>query len=185
MRNNLKAWIDDFTLHAESEEKLLDVLHMFLVICKSKGLLISASKSKFFQTSIKWCGRIISKEGFKLDPRRIEGLKDTDVPRFAGELCEFVHCCRWMSSCIPNFSERISTLNAVLENAYQVSKRRTKRSVKNLRLAALGWTEDHTICYRSIQDSLREAVQLSYPKNNLTTCIFTDASSMFWSAIVT
>lgn len=119
------------------------------------------------------CGRIIEKERYKLYLRRNDGLKGTDMPRFPSELCEFVHCFRWMACCILDFSRRITKLNDVLEKDYSMRSKHTKKSVKHLRLDSLGCTEEHTECYRSIQDSLREAVRQSYTKNKLCNlCIY-------------
>ena len=37
------------------------------------------------------------------DPSRIQELRDMEMPQTAGELSQFLHCCRWMSLAIPNF----------------------------------------------------------------------------------
>lgn len=37
----------------------------------------------------------------------------------------------------------------------------------------------------SIQDSLRSAVKLAFPKADHVLCVYTDASEQFWAAIVT
>ena len=39
--------------------------------------------------------------------------------------------------------------------------------------------------FKSLQDTIREAVQLSFPKKEKQICIYTDASDKFWSAVVT
>ncbi len=36
LRENLKAWLDDFSLHAPDETTLLDKLERFLEICEEK-----------------------------------------------------------------------------------------------------------------------------------------------------
>ncbi len=120
-----------------------------------------------------------------MDPSRVSALKHTSTPEKAAELCEFIHCCRWMSNAIPAFAERISVLNDVVEKAYAISKRRTKNSVKNVKLSNLSWGVDHTKSFYDIQKSLRDAVRLAYSKPNCTVCIFMDASYKFWSAVVT
>lgn len=68
LRDNLKAWIDDFMMYAFSETELLSLIHRFLLICRYKNLVISLPKSSFFSTSIKWCGRIIDGNGYRFDP---------------------------------------------------------------------------------------------------------------------
>jgi len=93
----MKAWLDDFNLHAETEAKLLDLLEKFFVICKTKILLLSARKSVLFARELKRCGRIINADGYTMDPATVEGLKNMELPITAAELAQFVCFCRWMS----------------------------------------------------------------------------------------
>ena len=185
IRSNLKAWLDDFMLYAKNEEELLRLLEEFFRICKVHGLYLSAKKCEFFVREVKWCGRVVSKDGYRLDPLRLSALQEWDVPKTAGELCEFIHCCRWMSINIPAFTERVEVLNEVVENAYKMSNKRTKKSIKNILLSKLSWGTTHVNAFRSIQKSLQSAVQLSHPKEGLSTCVYTDASDKCWSAVVT
>eukprot|EP00171_Calliarthron_tuberculosum_P023749 IDg23749t1 len=120
-----------------------------------------------------------------MDPTRLEGLKDVSPPVTAAELCEFIHCCRWMSIAIPDFVKRVAPLNDVLEEAYKISKKRTKKSIKNVMLKNLSWSEEHEQMFYSIQNSLRNAVMLAHQKPGYVTCIYTDASDRFWSGVVT
>lgn len=113
LRSNMKAWLDDFNLHCKDEDHLLDLLAEFFSICRKYRLKLSAKKCVFFR----WCGRIIKQDGYTLDPSRIEGLREMREPITAEELCQFVHCCRWMSQAIPEFSTKVNPLNNVLEAA--------------------------------------------------------------------
>lgn len=115
LKPNMKAWVDDFNLHDKNEEELLNKIEKFLYICAKHNLYLSAKKCVFFTSSIKWCGRVIDSEGYRLDPRNAEALSDMQPPTKADELCEFIHCCRWMSSSIPDFNRRIGPLNDILK----------------------------------------------------------------------
>ena len=46
--SNMKAWLDDFNLHATNEEQLLLILERFFEICENYGLFLSAKKCIFF-----------------------------------------------------------------------------------------------------------------------------------------
>lgn len=115
----MKAWLDDFNFHAKTEEELLTYLDEFFSICAEHNLFLSALKCKCFATKIRWCGRLISGTGYTMDPSRVEGLKDMCVPEPADELCQFVHCCRWMSVSIPDFLPRVASPVDMLEEAYK------------------------------------------------------------------
>lgn len=59
LRQNIKAWVDDFNIHAVDENTVLDTIDRFLQIAEDHNLFVSAIESLFFDTEIKWCGRII------------------------------------------------------------------------------------------------------------------------------
>lgn len=185
LRDFLKAWLDDFSLHAATEDVLLEKLEEFFRICFEKRLWLSARKSKLFRKELRWCGRIVSGDGYKLDPTRLSGLQEMHIPRTAEELSQFIYCCRWMSLAIPNFTQRIGPLNDVLEEAFAKSGKRTKKSIRKVALNSVSWGPRHEKIFLDLQDSLQTAVTLSYPDPNKAICIFTDASDRYWSAVVT
>ena len=119
IRSRLKAWLDDFLLHARNEEQLLKALLAFLEICRDKGLKVSIKKSTFFALVVKWCGRILDKNGIRFDPRNADGLRNLSTPTTAAELSQFVNCLQWMSQAIPRFSERVQLLRDLVEKAYK------------------------------------------------------------------
>jgi len=84
--NSMKAWLDDFSLHAADENSLLDHLEEFLRVCQEKRLRLSARKCKLFRKELRWCGRIISGEGYTMDPTNLTGLQGMSMPKSAGEL---------------------------------------------------------------------------------------------------
>lgn len=53
LREWMKAWIDDFNLHTESEHMLLDKIERFLEIGHMHGLFISAKKTQFFAHEVR------------------------------------------------------------------------------------------------------------------------------------
>ena len=187
IKDNLKAWLDDFLLHCMDEGQLLLVLGTFFRICREKGLKVSAlaHKTKIFKQKVRWCGRIISGEGVQFDPERVSGLKDAHPPTTAGELCQDVHCLQWMAQAISDFSGRVAPLRMVLEDAYKKSGKRTKRSIKNLKLSELSWGPEHVDIFHSFQEQLKKAITLSHRDTNKAICVYTDASDLHWSAVVT
>ena len=185
LRDNLKAWLDDFSLHAVDEDTLLDKIEEFLRICQEKRLWLSAVKCKLFRKELRWCGRVISADGYKLDPTRLSGLREMGLPKTAEELAQFIYCCRWMSLSIPDFARRIAPLTGILEEAYKKSGKRTKKSIRKTALSSLSWGPQHEETFFNLQYSLKTAVTLSYPDPEKSICIFTDASERFWSGVVT
>ena len=52
LKENLKAWLDDFMLYARDEEHLLCLLRRFFEICRTRRLIVSLPKSDFFLNEV-------------------------------------------------------------------------------------------------------------------------------------
>lgn len=185
LRSHLKAWTDYFNVHTKDETTLLKLLRRFFEICKNTGLLISAKRRCMFAQEIKWSGRLVNGEGYTMDPPNVEGLRDMHEPLTADKLCEFIHCCRWMATAIPDFERWISPFSVRLEKAYAKAGKRKKRAIKSIALQELSWGQTERKAFRDVQDSLRNAVYLSYPRKGNVICVSTDASNNHWSRVVT
>ena len=46
------------------------------------------------------------------------------MPKTDGELRQYIPCCRWMSTAIPPFEQRLAPLSNILEQTYKRSGRR-------------------------------------------------------------
>ena len=134
---------------------------------------------------MRWCGRIIEKDGYVMEPARLEALQAMQVPEYADELSTFIYCCRWMQISLPGFVKHVHVLNEVLEKAYRKTGKRTKKAIRGLPLRTLSWNDGHVNAFMAIKDSIIEAVRLSYPDPNMVPCVFTDASDFYWSGVVT
>jgi hypothetical protein len=102
LRENLLQWIDDFVIHARSEDQLLDLLEAYFSTCAKVGLKVHAEKCDLFAREVKFCGRIIYCEGTRFDPSRLETLQQMKRPTKAGDLLQFNCATNWMRSSIPN-----------------------------------------------------------------------------------
>ena len=114
-----------------------------------------------------------------MNPSRIEGLRDMQMPQTADELSQFVHCCRWMSLSIPDFVRRIATLANVLGEAHTFSGKRTTRSIRGMQLRSLSWGTEQKSAFLDIQHTVQNAVKLSYTDPQKKICVFTDALEFF------
>lgn len=81
---NLKevlVFIDDLIIFAptleEHEARLMKVLNRL----KEFGLKLSVEKCMFFQTSVKYLGHVVSRNGVETDPDKIKALTNWPVPK--------------------------------------------------------------------------------------------------------
>ncbi len=90
---NLKeaiVFLDDIIIFSETleehEKRLLRVLNRL----REYGLKLSINKCKFFQTSVKYLGHIVSRNGVETDPEKISALKTWPSPKNLKELRSFL-----------------------------------------------------------------------------------------------
>jgi hypothetical protein len=107
IRDQILQWLDDLLFHCKTPAALLEVLREFFTICRTHGLKLHAKKSKLFLLEVKWCGRLINKDGVRLDPSRVE----MPEPVTGQELQQFVCAANWMRSVIPQFTSLIQPLS--------------------------------------------------------------------------
>ena len=61
-----RQWLDDLLFFAKDEPAPLDALEAFFKVCHSFGLKLHAAKCILFLTEVRWCGRIISRDGVRI-----------------------------------------------------------------------------------------------------------------------
>lgn len=128
LSDNFKVQIDYFIIISTDEETLLNILSRFSKICRERNLTFSLLQSELLLKEANSYGRIIDRKGVKLNPNNRSGLKDSDTPRNAAKLCQYVHDVNWISIIIPRFSERVTPLREFLEVAYVKSGGIKKRN---------------------------------------------------------
>lgn len=82
----MKAWLDDFLFFAPPEQALIDLLRRFPGICLVKHLVISLTKSDFFNTEATCFGRLIDADRVRYSPQNAAAIVSCNPPLLAGEL---------------------------------------------------------------------------------------------------
>ena len=81
-RKEVLVFIDDIIVFSNTLEEHEIRLRQVLERLKEYGLKLSPEKCKFFQTSVKYLGHIVSENGVETDPGKIEALKTWPWPGF-------------------------------------------------------------------------------------------------------
>jgi len=160
-------WLDDMLFHATTADELLNSLEEFFEVCTESGLKLHAAKCQLFLKEVRWCGRVISAEGVRMDPARLEALVEMAEPVTGDQLQQFVCAANWMRAAIPEFTKTMSPLSDLLEKAYQDAGRRTRRAVSKVKLADLGWHEEHSKAFQDMKTALANATTLAHPDSTL------------------
>ena len=178
LQDSLVVWIDDVLSHAKTPDELIDIMEYIFNICIKRNLKLNAKKCVLFTTSVTFCGKIITAEGSRHDPKRIDGLVSMPTPRTAAELQTFIHASNWMREHLPDYARRVNKLREFYEDALAGGKR-TKRAAA---AKVLEWNTEMIGEFENVKDLIRDSVQLSHPSEDAEYGLFTDASDIGWGA---
>jgi Reverse transcriptase (RNA-dependent DNA polymerase) len=92
-KSNIKVWLDDCLLYTKTEEDLLATLNFFFKKCQEHGLKLQASKCVLFASMERYCGRLITKDGVRFDPKNMEALQTMQEPQNGADLVQYVAAC--------------------------------------------------------------------------------------------
>ncbi|KAG2783111.1 hypothetical protein PC129_g21185 [Phytophthora cactorum] len=121
----LLIWIDDLLIFANTIEEYLIALERLLDLTNVFGLKLSRKKSKLYQKSVTWCGKVIDEHGIHHDPSRIQGLSSMPLPSTAGELQLFICATNWMRDSLIDYTRVVHPLQKKLDGVL-MGKRKTK-----------------------------------------------------------
>eukprot|EP00903_Cladosiphon_okamuranus_P017345 g15980.t1 len=182
---NCMVWVDDVIFWGHDEDDLLYTLELVLERLESVGLFAAAHKCIFFDTSIKWCGKVYSCGDIKHDPERLSGLANLRRPETAGELMQFLQAVNWLRTSLPRMAEIVAPLRAFLEAHLADNPNRTKRVASNRAIAPQAWTPELVAAWDQAQDMVANAVTLYHPKEGRAVLMFPDASDEHWGSFLT
>lgn len=185
IKNAIKADIDDFTIYAKRKPPLYEYLETLFKISRAYNLYLSAKHSALYTNKVECCCRNINGEGYRMDSRNIKAIRIVKYPINAPELCQFMHCSRWMSTSITDLHKRMQLLDNVLEKAYGMARKRKKSLPKSIPHHKLSLGMEHKQALASIQDSLRNALEMTFFNPKKVVCAYTNASKALLAAIVT
>ena len=102
--------VDDIMIHGDCDEQhdrhLLQVLNK----CCEIGLKLNPDKCEFGQTSVKFYGNVVSDQGLKPDPKKVDVIVKMPEPKDKTQLTSFLGMCNYLSPYIPRLSDVTSTL---------------------------------------------------------------------------
>ena len=85
----LVVYLDNLTVFSKSDEEHMYHLKTVFQKCRKYGLLLNPKKSLFAMEEGKLLGHIISKDGIRIDPARVEVIQQIDLPQNKKEIQSF------------------------------------------------------------------------------------------------
>uniref|UniRef100_A0A3B3H990 Gypsy retrotransposon integrase-like protein 1 n=1 Tax=Oryzias latipes TaxID=8090 RepID=A0A3B3H990_ORYLA len=183
---NLKevlVFLDDLIVFSETleehEARLLNVLNRL----RAYGLKLSLEKCKFFQTSVRYLGHIVSQHGVETDPEKVEALKTWPVPKNLKELRSFLGFAGYYRRFIRDYSKIVKPLND-LTVGYPPLRKSCSRGANKEQYFHVKepfgarWTQSCQEAFETIIEKLTTAPILAFANPKLPYVLHTDASTI-------
>ncbi|KAI3771892.1 hypothetical protein L6452_03063 [Arctium lappa] len=155
------VFIDDILVYSKNEEEHEQHLREVLEVLRRERLYAKFSKCDFWLPEVQFLGHIVSKEGVKVDPAKIEAMTNWEPPKNPSEIRSFLGLAGYYRRFIQDFSKIASSLTIL-----------TRKNVKFV------WTEKQEEAFRTLQKKLCEAPILSLPDGTEDFVVYSDASKM-------
>ena len=127
--------------------------------CRAKGIKLNQEKLKFKQAEIPYLGHLVTKDGLKPDPGKVEAVKKMPKPDDATAVRRFCGFITYLARFLPRLSE-------VLEPLRQLTRKD----------AEWKWTEDHDKAFYQTKQLVVEATVLKFYDLKKELTIQCDAS---------
>ena len=161
------SYVDDLLIASESEQEHLLHLELILKRFLTHNITLNLGKCKFRQFETTFLGHIISAEGIRPDPDKVQAIKDFNTPKNKKQLQGFLGTVNFSAK----FSKRISTeMVPILELL--------RKGVK------WNWEEKHQLAFERIKKTLSSEIMLHFPDPHKAFYLQTDASEYAIGAVL-
>ena len=151
---------DDILIHGETYEEHNENLKEFFKRCRKKNLKLNRAKLRLGVSQVKYMGHILTREGFRADPEKIDIIRKTAPPADKKALLRILGSTNYLSKFIPSYSEIAAPLRTLLK--------------ENVEFA---WMPEHQTSFDKLKECLSKSPVLAYFDPKLPIQIQTDASN--------
>jgi len=153
------VYLDDILIYSKSLEEHVKHVSSVLEKLKEHSLVAKLEKCVFHVPEVEFLGHIVSGNGLRTDPRKIEAVKDWPVPSKVKELQSFLGFCNYYRRFIKGFAIIAAPLHSLLSKG--------KRFI---------WNKEHQEAFNRLKILLTSAPILALPNPNEKYYLETDAS---------
>jgi hypothetical protein len=152
-------YLDDITVFSRSDEEHCCHLRKVFLKCRRFGLSLNPKKSLFSMKEGKLLGHIVSSEGVRIDPSRVEAIQTLSLPRSKKEVQSFLGKVNFLRRFVSNFVELVKHITTMLRKGNEVK-----------------WNVEPRESFNQIKKALTEAPMLISPDYSKDFLIFSFAS---------
>ena len=165
--NFCTAYLDDILIYSDTlQEHKIHVKQVLEVLAKA-GLHLKPEKYEFHRTEVTYLGLIISNEGVKMDPRKIEAITKWESPRNLHDVRAFLGFANFYRRFIQGYSLVVAPMTAL-----------TRKDIK------FEWLEACEKAFQQLKTAFTSAPVLKHFDPDQEVVVETDASDYVSAGIL-
>ena len=161
------VYLDDIIVFGRNFTEHLSRLDEVLSKLGAANLKVKPSKCDLFATQVKYLGHIISAEGIRADPAKVESVREWPVPKTQTEVKSFIGLASYYRRFVKGFADIARPLHQLTEKG------------KKFR-----WGDDCQEAFVQLKSRLITAPVLAYPDPQKMFVLDTDASDVGIGAVL-
>lgn len=166
------AYIDDICIASTNIEEHKRHIEIVFERLRKCGLNINIAKCEFGKDNLTFLGHLITKEGLKPLPSKVDAIKDFKLPTQAKDLKRFLAMTNFYRRFIPNAVIHQTPLQALIKG--------NKRNDKSI----INWTNEASQAFEECKKDIETAVMLAYPIIDAQLSLSVDASDFAVGAVL-
>lgn len=159
--NGVYVYLDDVIIYAKTKSEHDKILWKVMELLKSNNLQLKISKCIFYARQFDYLGHVITEDGIKANPKKIEVIKDYPRPTTVKHIQSFLGLCSYFRRYVRNFSKIAKPLTSLLKKEQPFI-----------------WTEREQKSFDGLKKALTEEVVLAFPNFDETFIVSVDASDL-------
>lgn len=117
VRRFIAGLLDDICIFGNSEQELENRTIQVLKLLNDNGLILQLRKCRWNQSSVRFLGLVIDRNGLHTDPAKVMAITERPLPRTITEVRSFVHAAAYFRRFIQDFSRIVSPLYELTKNS--------------------------------------------------------------------
>lgn len=140
------VYLDDVIVYAKNKEEHDQILWQTMAALKEHNLQLKITKCNFYAREFEYLGHIISKEGIKANPKKVEVIHDYPRPKTVKHIQRFLGMCNYFRRYVRNYAKLAKPLTMLLRKEQPFM-----------------WSEAQQKSFDALKTALAEEVTLAFP----------------------
>jgi hypothetical protein len=163
LNKSVLIYLDDILVFSKTPEEHLQHIKEVLETVKANHLSLKTKKCHFFRQELKFLGHIISKDGIKPDPEKVQAVVNWDEPTNQTQVRGFLGMTTYFKRYIKGYAKIAAPLMELTKDVYKHNFRMTEAARK---------------AFQKLKDLLVNAPLLKVPDFEKPFTLITDASNV-------